>query len=177
VKEPRAIGRLKRSCFFSLPPFLVFAAFNAAGVFISEVAGPTYETNNVRIKRSRCGIWSYDTSTVEGSRAENLKVTNDTIAGRQYAKTCYQSNATLNDCALFPVQNLPYVTALVQCPFGADPSGVDSCITDLSQALQMDTGFLDSDRYLGINAAPNDRVLIRNVVTCSPVRTASTSRF
>jgi hypothetical protein len=34
----------------------------------------------------------------------------------------------------------------------------------------MDTGLLDTDRYLGINAAPANRLLIRNIVTCSPIR-------
>ncbi|KAI1627942.1 hypothetical protein EDD37DRAFT_286894 [Exophiala viscosa] len=105
-----------------------------------------------------------------GQRAENLKITNDTISGGQYAKTCYQANTTLSDCALFPVQSLPYTSTMVACPFGADPSGENSCITGSGQALQMDTGYLDTDRYLGINAAPSNRVLLRNVVTCSPLR-------
>lgn len=169
-KEPRVERRFWRSCIFSLPPLIVFLSFTAAGVFIGEVAGPTYETNNVRIKSSRCGFISYDTSTTEGYRAETLKFVNDTIAGRQYAKTCYQPNATLGGCTLYPVQSLPYTAKMVDCPFGADPSGQNSCNTGSGQALQMDTGYLDTDRYLGINAAPANRVLLRNVVTCSPIR-------
>lgn len=169
-KEKRVNSRVGRSVLFSLPPLIVFATFTAAGIFISEVAGPTYETNSVRLVSSRCGFFSYDTSTVDGRRAENLKVTNDTLAARQYAKTCYQSNTTFTDCALFPVQSLPFSSTMVPCPFGRDPSGENSCIPGSGQALQMDTGYLDTNRHLGINAAPENRLLFRNVVTCSPIR-------
>jgi hypothetical protein len=31
----------------------------------------------------------------------------------------------------------------------------------------MNTGLLDTNIYLGINAPPEDRLLLRNVVTCS----------
>lgn len=34
----------------------------------------------------------------------------------------------------------------------------------------MDTGYLDTNRHLGINAASGNRLLFRNVVTCSPIR-------
>ena len=33
----------------------------------------------------------------------------------------------------------------------------------------MDTGLLDTNTYLGINAPPEDRLLTANVVTCSPI--------
>ena len=65
--------------------------------------------------------------------------------------------------------NLPYSSSLVECPFGDDPSGQTSCIPGQQGALQMDTGLLDTNTYLGINAPPEDRLLLRNVVTCSPI--------
>lgn len=34
----------------------------------------------------------------------------------------------------------------------------------------MDTGLLDTDRHLGINAAPSNRLLVRSTLTCSPFR-------
>jgi hypothetical protein len=33
----------------------------------------------------------------------------------------------------------------------------------------MDTALLDTNTYLGISAPPEDRLLLRNVVTCSPI--------
>jgi hypothetical protein len=33
----------------------------------------------------------------------------------------------------------------------------------------MDTGLLDTNTYLGINAPPEDRLLLRNAVACSPI--------
>lgn len=170
MKSIRVNGRVGRSVLLSLPPLIVFATFTAAGIFISEVAGPTYETNSVRIVSSRCGFFSYDSSTIDGQRALNLKVTNDTLAARQYAKTCYQSNTTFSECALFSVQSLPFSSTMVPCPFGRDPTGENSCISGSGQALQMDTGYLDTNRHLGINAASGNRLLFRNVVTCSPIR-------
>jgi hypothetical protein len=146
-KRVNRLGR--RSFLFSLPPLLVFAAFTAAGIFISEVAGPTYRSNNVKVGSSRCGYFSFNTSIADGARTFALKRLNDTTTGRQYAKSCYHSNSTFTDCSLFPVQSLPYNSSLVECPFGKDPSGQVSCLPDQGNALQMDTGLLDTDSYLG----------------------------
>ena len=166
----RRVERLKRRSFiFSLPPLLVFVAFTAAGIFIGEVAGPTYRSNSVLAKTARCGVAGFESSR-EGASAGILKFVNDTLLARQYSKTCYNSNTTLADCSLYPVQSLPYESSLVQCPFGNDPSGQGSCIPGHQGALQMDTGLLDTNGHLGINAAPENRLLLRYVVTCSPVR-------
>jgi hypothetical protein len=156
-KRANRLGR--RFILLSLPPLLIFAAFTA---------GPTYRSNNVKVRSSRCGYFSFDTSIADGARALSLKGLNDTMTGRQYAKSCYHSDSTFTDCSLFPVQSLPYNSSLVECPFGKDPSGQVSCLPDQGNALQMDTGLLDTDSYLGINAAPSNRLLIRNIVTCSP---------
>lgn len=166
----RVDGLERRPFLFSLPPLLIFMAFTAAGIFISEVAGPTYRSKNVKVGSSRCGYFSFDTSTADGARAFSLKKLNDTMTGRQYAKSCYHSNSTFTDCSIFPVQSLPYNSSLVECPFGADPSGQVSCLPGQGNALQMDTGLLDTNKYLGINTASANRLLIRNIVTCSPIR-------
>jgi hypothetical protein len=59
----------------------------------------------------------------KGFSAKGLKVVNDTLLGRGYTKTCYSSNTTLASCSLYPVQNLPYSSSLVECLFGDDPLG------------------------------------------------------
>ena len=163
------VERLKRrSLFFSLSPLLVFVAFSAAGIFIGEVAGPTYRSNHVIAKSIRCGVAPFDSSR-QGFSAEGLKFVNVTLLGRKYAKPCYSSNTTLSSCSLYPVQSLPYNSSLVECPFGNDPSGQTSCILGQQGALRMDTGFLNTNTHLGINAPPEDRLLLQNVVTCSPI--------
>jgi hypothetical protein len=58
-RRRKAVGKRvdelgRRSFIFSLPPLLIFAAFTAAGIFIGEVAGPTYRSNHVKIGGSRC---------------------------------------------------------------------------------------------------------------------------
>lgn len=70
-------------------------------------------------------------------------------------------------CSLYPVRSLPHNSSLVECPFGDDPSGATSCIPGQHGALQMDTGLVVTNTYLGINAPPEDRLLLRDVVTCS----------
>lgn len=166
----RAHGLGRRSCMFSLPPLLIFAAFTAAGIFIGEVAGPTYRSNDVKIGSSRCGYFTFNIKTADGAQDLELKTVNDTMNGRQYSKNCYHSNSSFGDCSVFPVQSLPYSSSFVDCPFGNDPSGSKLCLPDQSRALQMDTGLLDTDRHLGINAAQVNRLLVRNTVTCSPIR-------
>ena len=69
--------------------------------------------------------------------------------------------------SLYPVQSFPHNSSLVECLFGDDPSGQMSCILGQQGALQMDTGLLVTNTYLGINAPLEDRLLLRNVVTRS----------
>jgi hypothetical protein len=169
-RKKRVNNLKKRTIFRSLPPIVVFLAFTAAGVFVSEIAGPAYLSNNVRVKPARCGYWAFDTESEEGLFAESHKSVNDTLAGRQYARSCYHSDSTSTNCALYPMQSVPYNSSMVSCPFFDDPTGHKLCMPSGNQALQMDTSYLDTNDVFGINAGLNDRLLFRNVVTCSPIR-------
>jgi hypothetical protein len=166
----RRVNQLKRrSCCAMLAPIIIFAGFGAAGVFISEVSGKAYESNDVLIRSGRCGNWAFNTKTIEGSRAWQLKIVNDTVAGRAYARNCYGSNITISKCSFFPVQAIPYNQSSVSCPFQTDASGQGLCIYGNNNAFQLDTGLLDTNTVFGINAPKQNRLQIRRRATCSPI--------
>jgi hypothetical protein len=162
---PRQFKR--RSLYFSIPPLLVLVAFTAAGVLIGELGSPSYKSNDIKIKTSRCGLVVFNTTTQDGFRAELLNEVNGTLAARQYARNCYGSDPTLAECSLYPAQTLPYNASQVKCPFENDPKGQGLCIANT--ALNADTGLLNSNTFLGINAAPQNRILFRKSITCSPI--------
>jgi hypothetical protein len=171
--SPRRSGRtrpnrLRRRYFlFSTPPFLVFIGFTAASVFVGEVTRPSYQSNDVEIKPTNCGTVLFDLKTIGGFRDDLLKSVNDTLAARAYARNCYGPNTALGACSLYPTQSLPYSVSETPCPFGKDPTGKELC--SANSALQVDTGLLDINKYLGINTPKKDRLLFRKSATCSPI--------
>lgn len=61
--------------------------------------------------------------------------------------------------------SLPFaINQNATCPF---ESG--ACLFSDTEALEMDTGLLDSHEDFGINAAPQDRIQFRRVATCAPL--------
>jgi len=168
--EPR-VRRLKtRSILTAFPPILVFAGFTVAALLVANVAAPDYESSNVKVRQSQCGYVNFNTTTVEGQRAADLKAVNDTLNARAYAKNCYDLISPFAICSLYPVGRLPYTSSLVACPFGNDPSGEVLCLKGANGTLQLDTGLLDTSNYFGINVAKNNRLFVRKRVSCAPIR-------
>ena len=85
-----------------------------------------------------------------------------------YAKQCYtpeSSNLEL-DCDTFVKTALnTSVVTNASCPFGG---GI--CRSNASN-LMLDTGYLDSNNDLGLNAPPNDWFRLRMVIRCAPIST------
>lgn len=52
--SPRRLAR--RSFLLLLPPLVIVIGFTAAGIFVGSVTRPTYESNNVKIQPTNCGI-------------------------------------------------------------------------------------------------------------------------
>jgi hypothetical protein len=122
----------------------------------------------VRVNPARCGYWAFQTESVDGRSTQLLKNANDTLAARAYARSCYKSGAASAACSLYPQQSLSYTLALVACPFGQDPAGEAACLLPGNQALQVDTGLLDTNNAFGINSRQENRVQICKVNICSP---------
>lgn len=152
---------LGRSVLPLLPALITFVAFSAAGVFSSQInkaAG-----NEVLLSGDFCGQWTFlDTNT------ENYvnKLNNDTLVAANYARYCYGGGSTLSSlCGTYRQQQVFWsVNQNATCPFQAG-----LCQFSNNAALQLDTGYMDSHRVLGLNSAPADRVNFRRVTTCAPL--------
>lgn len=84
----------------------------------------------------------------------------------EYVRTCYNSTTLADDsaCQMYATPAIPSVTKEVPCLF-------DKSIRATSQAIEVDTGFIDSDIHLGINSPEGSRVQFRKIITCSPLQT------
>jgi hypothetical protein len=171
--ESRVRQLKTRSILTAFPPTLVFAGFTVAALFVADVAVPDYGSSNVKVLQSQCGYVNFNTTTVEGQWAAEIKSVNDTLNARAYAKNCYDLIAPFAICSLYPVDQLPYTSSLVACPFGNDPSGELLCVKGGNSTLQLDTGLLDTSNYLGINVAESNRLFVRKLLSCTPIRVDS----
>lgn len=84
-----------------------------------------------------------------------------------YVQQCYSANSTgLTDCNYFVSQRLPgFMNDAAPCPFRS------SLCRSNSNNLALDTGFLDTDAHFGLNAPPEERLLIRHKLQCAPLLT------
>lgn len=86
-----------------------------------------------------------------------------------YAQQCYSSNSSsgIFDCTSFVRPTLPStVDTRAPCPF---TNGL--CRSDDAN-IRLDTGYIDSNNDLGMNAPEDERVLFRAVLSCAPLSTA-----
>ena len=180
----RATSRVKRCTSpLILYPLVVWGAFTVAGTLSSYIAKPAFQSSGVCVKRNKCGLWTFNTSSPDGLTAQQLKLLNDTLASRTYARGCYSQdlnsvNPTL--CSFYTVQNLTYTGIRLngQCPFGSYQSTENlnlaftngECDTPYNVGAHlMFTDLLDSHDHLGINAPAQNRVHFQKNTTCSPI--------
>lgn len=170
AQRPRRLAprRLKsRTFFISFPPLLVFIGFTAAGIFVGDMTGSGYGSDNLKILPVNCGHLEMDSDTSEARSASTQRNSQNLQAAKVYMRECYQATTGSTACGVYPQKSLPFTEANVSCLFGKDTKGNSLCTVD--SALNLDTGLLDSNGFLGINAAPENRVLLRRSSTCSPI--------
>ncbi|KLU88800.1 hypothetical protein MAPG_07783 [Magnaporthiopsis poae ATCC 64411] len=99
--------------------------------------------------------WSYDRAT-------------------EYGQTCY-GPAIAGDrepsvCKDFPASKVPISMHVdVPCPF------TDDICVQPNGAMTLDTGLVDSNTHLGINAPPEERIKYQRILTCAPIKTENYS--
>ncbi|KAK8007731.1 hypothetical protein PG989_001721 [Apiospora arundinis] len=157
-----------------LSPLFVFAilfivVFTLAGGYSSQIASATGD--EVLLKGDKCGrprldrasdVTSTDVYTQAAWTATKI------ADAENYAQQCYAGQGSnILDCNRLVAQTLPTVTtdANSGCPFESD-----ICL-DNSTNLYLDTGYIDSNDHLGLNAPANQRFLWRQVLSCAPLRT------
>ncbi|KAH8883500.1 hypothetical protein GQ53DRAFT_882709 [Thozetella sp. PMI_491] len=157
-----------------LPSFTVAlfcaVAFTVASGFSSKVS--TGIGNEVLIDGRYCGL----VLSAGDSQVQSINQTTPSMqiyeAGQvnnaaNYAQQCYSSSSPgMFDCSSFVTSRLPAnIDTHASCPFKEQV-----CRTKDSN-IHLDTGYLDSDTHLGLNAPPDERFLFRHVFHCAPLVT------
>ena len=157
---------------FATPAMMIFALAHfalwiIAGVLVGFMWTQPYVTQMGLLQGNLCGtlsIFDYQNRTQQ-ILFETVNI-NQTEAGDQYVKQCYSDKpSAIAPCGYYPQPKLTFQTRDADCPFDVS----NNCINKDSTPYEIDTGFMDSSETLGINAKPEDRVLFRKSMTCSPI--------
>jgi hypothetical protein len=155
-----------------------FVAISIAGLFSSRV---TDSTDQVLINASNnCGWYDLSPASEQGpkgnltngyvSSMDSLAVTGRTsvLQAQQYARLCYDwidgstADTSLAACSSYVVSSIPStINRTAACPFSPDACS--------GPAISFDSGWIDSNTHLGINARLEDRIQLRRNMTCAPV--------
>lgn len=146
---------------------LSLSAFAVAGGFSSAIS--TSVGDEVLLKPANCNLippsGNVDTdSAVRALYAERL---NNAV---NYAQQCYNTSSSgLLECGRFRTSHLPTVVAnkSAECPFQ------NEICRSHEDNLRLDTGYIDSNGQLGLNAPTNQRFAWRYVLHCAPLRTSN----
>jgi hypothetical protein len=141
-------------------------AFGAAGIFSSRVVRAD---DQVLIKPQLCGWYQAPSKAISEFNQTDWDAYSALMLAAQlreetklaYTRSCYadESSAEAPSCDSFVLQRVDStMNNSAVCPFSPQ-------ICELGGALEIDSGFLDSDLDLGINARPKDRVWYRMVTT------------
>jgi hypothetical protein len=157
-------------CIFTITS-LHAAGWFAAGLFVSKVVDTGSQT--VLIQSHNCGNanLTYD----DGQKSEMLTVSNKVLSDMNvawnYAHACYRENADPLDCKMpRPQLNVTFLYNTT-CPFPGLRLYSDNA------AFSVDSGLLNSNKDLGINARTSDQVNYRRVTTCAPLNTTGFKYF
>ncbi|KAK8093473.1 hypothetical protein PG997_000158 [Apiospora hydei] len=147
--------RLPAKSLSRLLPLLIFAilfivGFTVAGGYSSQITSTMGD--EVLLKGDNCGMLTLATSEDDYDRAS----------------ACYANQAAnVFDCNRFIVGSLPTETAdgNAACPFASD------VCRDNATNLRLDSGYIDSNDHMGLNAPQDQRIFFRMVLSCAPLST------
>lgn len=88
-------------------------------------------------------------------------------AASLYESQCYASQANSSDCLTLPARRIEWTMQDTSCPF-QDPT---LCIKTNNVPILLDTGYINSNAHLGINAPTPESVEYRKIAACSPMQT------
>ena len=172
----RSKKSFRRSIHLILWSIAHFVFFGLAGVFSSILVS----AGDGALSRSPyCGVFKQSYLDAINSQPTtgfvnhlNLdfqaKSEDDTQLSQEYVQACYSSTDQSSRCSSFPKRQLSFTTNTnSQCPFDAPV-----CHPQVT-AVSYDTGFIDSNTDLGLNAPEPDRISYRRVTTCAPLNDQS----
>lgn len=141
--------------------------FTLAGGFSSQIQlGGDTSGSDVLLTGTDCKIIG-DIDTLAQQTAYVTLTSKWTGEALNYVQQCYSGNSSgIADCNYYVSQRLPaYVDSAADCPFEA------SMCNNASSNILLDTGFLNSHEHFGVNAPPQERMLMRYVLQCAPLVT------
>ncbi|KAM7218392.1 hypothetical protein V8F06_006156 [Rhypophila decipiens] len=144
---------------------LCSSTFIVASGFSSRVS---ITDNEVLINNNRCGFLAAPegSSFEAGVTVYMPHLSKMFVNAANYAQECYGNSSGLLGCTTFVQNKLPFtVDTAAPCPFAPE-----LCRTQNAN-IRLDTGLLDSNDHLGLNAPPENRVLFRKVLHCAPLVT------
>lgn len=177
VWKSRVATPLGRSLPLLFITVLHITCFAAAGLLSSQIAST--RAGQALVDSKACG-YPKQLATIRTATARKLNSTELDIFNAQvllgrftltqsaaYARSCYNGDSTeTGDCGHFVQRSLVGTQASVDkqaaCPFGSN-----ACMT---KAMRIDSGLLDSNKDIGLNAPPRDSVSFRRVTTCAPIQ-------
>jgi hypothetical protein len=156
-------------------------AFAAAGGLSSQIS--TAVGTEVLIQSLNCGYLDEAYTNPNGhhnsSQAVSFRLLESSREAQSvenavnYAKQCYSNNtAGMLDCGRFVKKFIAsFVDNEASCPVH------EKMCRSNSANIRIDSGYINSHRYLGLNSPIEDRILARNVLHCAPITTTGfTSR-
>lgn len=154
-----------------LIPLIIFsvcylAALTAAGGFSSNIS--TSIGDEVLINGQHCAIVMTN-DTGEGLSIDAQWRSEMANSAANYAQQCYRTNQTnaTTACNKFVRSSLPTYTMDIdaECPFQ------NQICRKPRSTLRLDSGYIDSNDDLGLNAPKNERFAYRYVLHCAPLET------
>lgn len=145
------------------------SAFTVAGGFSSRISSAP--GNEVLLKGDQCSISTIQNPSNVSINTKPISANGERINNAaNYAQQCYTSNSSgVLDCDKFVVENLILPSSTIKndssCPFESS-----ICRSNVSNII-LDTGYIDSNDHLGLNAPASQRYAWRYVLQCAPLLT------
>ncbi|KAJ3574372.1 hypothetical protein NPX13_g4381 [Xylaria arbuscula] len=142
----------------------LLASFTALGGFSALIATSSKE---VLVDSEQCGY--FDKRLISDGAAYITAITETSIAvsdAENYVQQCYSGTSSHFNCDMYATQQIVgHVDKNAPCPFDST-----ICLTNDAN-IRIDSGYINSYTYFGLNAPPEMRILYRNVLHCAPLVT------
>ncbi|KAF2664606.1 hypothetical protein BT63DRAFT_443666 [Microthyrium microscopicum] len=154
----------------TLLPIVVFGiifqiALTSTGILSSLISSAD---GQVLLKGDGCGFGS--TLHLINASTQQLIIQSGSKASQDpttRVASCYRNSSFNQDCPTYIRRSLPYQVTSDDCPY---PGGDNICYGD-SKPITFDSGVIDGNLDMGLNAPSFRRFSRRVVMTCSPVST------
>ncbi|KAK1752710.1 hypothetical protein QBC47DRAFT_405025 [Echria macrotheca] len=165
----KEVGAIRGSLALMASAVSHLALLTAATILSSQVLSAGDE---VQVRGDQCGWMTFNGTQDDSSLQLDFSIASGMVATwtadqvQKYANACYNNATSLADsatCKFYTRNSLPLaVDGEVPCPFS-------SRICGTQKAMHVDTGYIDSQRDLGINTPPESAIRFRKTLTCAPI--------